>query len=548
VTNQPPSQDITIDFGGAYQTVSFQNFKRQIYKNLAPAPLVQYLYEPAFLAQFDAAQSAANKQLCLDVSLDTAAYKAAVMATVAATDPNTVSRIVTGGMVLSLGPALASSPSYTPIAGLTFPDGNDTYLACFSTATTDPDLISAMAATSSLRVTYAIPILNAPTSTCNISLAVGQQSIFSNAINGPVTTAPLPGPSGQPVTVAVTRDQIADAVNKGLLTLTQSCVTTAGATTSSQVAHDSLSTLLPIIMAQLGTQTIAWGDAMKQLANFSFNGADAGTTINSYLQSLSTQVHNSSSGSVKVAANTSANVVGLFSGSAGGSVDTSHADDSLNTSDAKIQWTGTQYVPASLNVVILKSGVNQQVASLSTSETTVLGGSTTSREYVVQVSPVNTATPFSPLVPVGSVMPMYLSSADVAALAPMWLPADGRVVNDLTSPLNKTTLPDLRGVFVLGADAGTSSVIPTDATTTGGSTVLNGSLPVSGGTSTAIMYNQHAGGSTGVAPNFVIDTSVDEYIVADHTHTLSGATAAMNNVPLPLPPYRKLIYMVRCRP
>lgn len=148
-------------------------------------------------------------------------------------------------------------------------------------------------------------------------------------------------------------------------------------------------------------------------------------------------------------------------------------------------------------------------------------------------------------IPIGAVVPFFLTPSETRKLEPFWLPADGRVVVDLESPLNGRRLPDLVERMVLGKSANLD-VSVSDATMEGGSQILNLSLPYSGST-TGAQFPWGAGGRIPQVfePEFTIDTTVDELKHANHRHDYSGSIR--NQVTLPLPPFRGLVYMVRVR-
>lgn len=133
-------------------------------------------------------------------------------------------------------------------------------------------------------------------------------------------------------------------------------------------------------------------------------------------------------------------------------------------------------------------------------------------------------------IPIGAVVPFFLKPDEIKKLSPEWVPANGQVVNGVK-------LPDLAGRFILGAES-TSDVIPESINeNVGGGT----NISISGKT-TSMKYTSHLRGRRSQGPadgSFVIDTEKDELEIAKHEHevTVSGI--------VPLPPYRKLVYMVR---
>jgi hypothetical protein len=301
--------------------------------------------------------------------------------------------------------------------------------------------------------------------------------------------------------------------------------------------------LLPVVLNQLAVQSVPWDTAAKELANFSFNGQDAGTQITNFLDQTANQLKNSNSGKIHVNASASANVLGLFGGSASGDVDTQHAEENFSSNDSKIQFQGNKFVPASLNVFTIKAGDTSTVAHLSTSQELVLGNNTINRQYFAPIAASNSKSEW-PGVPVGAVVPFFVSTNEIANLKPIWLVANGQTVQDELSPLNGSALPDLQGRFVLGAP-GTDNVIPNDSSNVNGTLNHQISISLSGTTGGTQIYDEQGRVGTVHAPRFTIDTMVDETDSANHNHNFSVNQTVSTT--LPFPPYRRLVYMVRCR-
>lgn len=148
--------------------------------------------------------------------------------------------------------------------------------------------------------------------------------------------------------------------------------------------------------------------------------------------------------------------------------------------------------------------------------------------------------------PVGFVAPMFVSVDQIKALAPTWLPADGRTVDDKDSELNGIALPNLTDRVVLGGDPNVSIIETTPSNSSGS---LSTSIPFNYSGRTNTLNSSEVTGITGrnqgAPPEFVIDTNGYEVAVAVHFHSFSINTNL--SVDIPRQPYRKLIYMVRCR-
>ena len=146
------------------------------------------------------------------------------------------------------------------------------------------------------------------------------------------------------------------------------------------------------------------------------------------------------------------------------------------------------------------------------------------------------------LPPIGAVVPFFISFDNVADLAPVWLPADGRMVEDQASPLYGTQLPDLSNRFVMGADPAVDVLMSGEATT-GGNAEINASIHIEGTTS-----NESIRHISGKADNrggpFAVDTSAVEVQRGIHTHKFSADGILVAPI---LPPFRKLIYLIRVR-
>ena len=149
--------------------------------------------------------------------------------------------------------------------------------------------------------------------------------------------------------------------------------------------------------------------------------------------------------------------------------------------------------------------------------------------------------------PVGAVVGFALTAEEVKKLAPEWLPADGRTVNDPKSPLNGRALPDMRGLFMLGVAPDQDASI--NATAVGGTLSWESDVQLVGLTDvmaltscTPFEHEAHNAFAGGIAA--VIDTPSPER-ACQHKHALGGAKIKADN--LPLPPYRGVIFLVRAR-
>jgi hypothetical protein len=153
------------------------------------------------------------------------------------------------------------------------------------------------------------------------------------------------------------------------------------------------------------------------------------------------------------------------------------------------------------------------------------------------------------LVPVGAVVGFAISAEEAAALAPSWLPADGRIVNDVASPLNGRALPNMIGRMAIGVDPTKSAV--DNAANTGGSRTIDQGVEITGRTAGMEVNHATLTGFDHEVHNLfangnvaVWDTTVPER-GADHTHQLTGTFRTKTE--MPWQPYRGLIYLVRTR-
>lgn len=139
------------------------------------------------------------------------------------------------------------------------------------------------------------------------------------------------------------------------------------------------------------------------------------------------------------------------------------------------------------------------------------------------------------LIPVGAVVTFFLSSNEIDQLSPVWHDADGSVVKNENSKLFGMRLPDLKGRFILGA-SGNSNIVD-NQNNVGGSTDITIGIDTS---KTVYSGLDDTIRSVGLDDgSFVIDTKVDESKISNHYHQVSGT------VPNVIPPYRKLIFMVK---
>lgn len=148
--------------------------------------------------------------------------------------------------------------------------------------------------------------------------------------------------------------------------------------------------------------------------------------------------------------------------------------------------------------------------------------------------------------PVGMVVPFFLQPNEIKALAPTWLPADGSIVQDHNSSYNGKKLPDLSMSFVLGAPANTD--LAPEAPANSQAAQANITIPININTRTnklvpSDMTDFQGQVVTNAAPLYVVDTSVNEISSSNHSHSINISGAS--TVPFPLPPFARLIYMVK---
>src|SRR5262249_36532342 len=141
-----------------------------------------------------------------------------------------------------------------------------------------------------------------------------------------------------------------------------------------------------------------------------------------------------------------------FGGKANANVSNQTIQDVTNKFDGEVQWSGQKLIPASLNVMVLRSGAQNQSIQLQSDESVVFGTQLGSGEQRVSILRTDSGGPWVSM-PIGAVVPFFVSPDQLANMAPFWLPADGRTVSDAYSPLNGRTLPNMTGRFPLGSDA-----------------------------------------------------------------------------------------------
>lgn len=543
---QPISRDdraIRINLHDIVGTINYDGESRDLFRNAddTGSP-IKAVYEPAFFPAFNPSKSGPGK-LCLTVNLDTPEYRAAASRAASAISPTLVPlvRMPITNAVFTLGPSSPTEPPYPWVVPKSIQGGvSDAFDIVFDVSAQSLDMVRDLAKSSSLRVAYGVLSEDASTASCNISMEIVNHAIFSNKLNGPVDA----GRPGDRV-VSVTRNQLADAITRGWITLRQECQHGPGQTAQAQLARDAAARLLPILVSQLAIQQKPYKQAIGELANFSFNGADAGVEVDHYFNHLSSLISGARGDSTHVYGSASASVFGLFGGSASADVDVHHVVQSLNTNDATFDWDGRELAPATLNVITLRSADGAINFNLSVSDTMITGTSTETRTFTIPLDRQGTVAGEYASIPVGAVVPFWLSSDEIQKLAPTWLPADGSPVNDTYSPMLGRELPRLNeDRVVVGAPAGTD-VVPNNAQNVGGTLSYSASVTVAGTTAKASLVDEIGRVHEGREPRLVIDTAVDELKSADHQHSLSASGSFSKD--LPRQPFRRLVYMVRVR-
>lgn len=151
--------------------------------------------------------------------------------------------------------------------------------------------------------------------------------------------------------------------------------------------------------------------------------------------------------------------------------------------------------------------------------------------------------------PVGAVVGFYLSAPEIDALAPVWLPADGRILVDGESPLNGRKLPDLNGRVLLGMKSGVD--LQDHKSSSGGTTELNEKWKISGrtgelqNTSCYTPYDADVRNKFPGANVAVWDTKSEE-VGCQHIHEHKDSEYEFKGK-LPLPPFQGVVYMVKVR-
>ncbi len=143
------------------------------------------------------------------------------------------------------------------------------------------------------------------------------------------------------------------------------------------------------------------------------------------------------------------------------------------------------------------------------------------------------------LPPIGAIMGFLLTPAEAAALAPYWLPADGRTVHDSQSPLDGRKLSDLSGRYLRGVPA-TQDASDESINLGGLNTLVINSMtenPTRG--ACAGGFSPEPTALPGWSDAFVIDTTIDE-VACRHNHKI--------NISVPFEPaHRGVIFLVRVR-
>ncbi len=169
-----------------------------------------------------------------------------------------------------------------------------------------------------------------------------------------------------------------------------------------------------------------------------------------------------------------------------------------------------------------------------------------SGSLVAQSNPPTVDPAGGVVIPVGAVVPFFLTPEEIDQLKPNWLPADGLVVDDPQSPLNGRELPDLIDRFVMGADQKADLSLK-DANTVGGTYDFktgNGLFGTTGGAEGVNGSLRPVGEA--FPPEYVVDTDTIETKHSDHFHSVFVSAGTVLGQTSP-PPHRRLAYLVRVR-
>lgn len=149
--------------------------------------------------------------------------------------------------------------------------------------------------------------------------------------------------------------------------------------------------------------------------------------------------------------------------------------------------------------------------------------------------------------PVGSVIGVALTPSEVRALAPVWVPADGSLLNDPQSPLNGRRLPDLTGRVLLGVAPSVDASVAAAGITVGGDE-FDGDMTITGNTQRMIAidctpFMDEAKNAFG--GHAAVNDTPEPESACQHTHPLSGTFKV--NAKKVLPPFRGIVYVIRVR-
>ncbi|OFX25160.1 MAG: hypothetical protein A2V77_06215 [Anaeromyxobacter sp. RBG_16_69_14] len=370
-------------------TVMYQGVTRYIWKNPNDAHRVKGIYEPIFLASFNAAESFERQELCVDVVMDAPEYQAAVRAAAAQNGlSGAMLRLPLLDVVLQLTSRVegASYPGYTwsPPVKLANSDV-PSVTACFRIpgSLTRAKLARA-ARDASVSFHYVLNSEQYRSASCSLMIEVANTASLLHALSGPA------GAQGGHE-VYVTRNQFVDLVRSGRFTITRACRTRAGER-KDLVSLRELEKYMPALLSEVRFVHEKWDRAIARLADYSFPGHDAKTQLTAYMTQLSTKAKDEKYRSQNIEASGKAQLLDLASAKA----TTKHGDvahDRIRREyDFTYWWDGQKIIPATLNVAVLRSANGTHTAQIVVRDGETLGTVLLGRTVLTPIQVPTTVT------------------------------------------------------------------------------------------------------------------------------------------------------------
>jgi hypothetical protein len=342
-------------------TVTYQGITRSIWRNPNDAHLAKGLYEPFFLASFNAAESFDRQGICVDILMDAPEYQAAVRAAAAQNGLfGVMLRLPSLNVVLHLVPRVEgiSDPAYTWSPPVKLASGDaPSVIACFRVpgAPTRTKLAKT-ARDASVSAHYVLDSEQHRSTTCSLVVEVANTASLLHALSGPT------GVQGDQE-VYVTRSQFVDLVRTGRFTITRTCRTHAGER-KDLVSPREVEKYMPALLAEGPFVHEKWDKAIARLADYAFPGHDAKTQLTAYVTNLSTKAKDEEYRGRNIEASGKAELLDLVSAKATMKYGDIAHDRTKREYDFTYRWDGQKMIPGTLNVAVLRGARGTRAARI----------------------------------------------------------------------------------------------------------------------------------------------------------------------------------------